>query len=262
MILRLALTTTEPRLRQRPFDIIDFFGLDHFRKDLPQQSNFIGQFNRHVPMCVDQHAPQFRRDPLGADDVNFRRHLRDSRLRVASETKFQMRCEANGSQHPELVFSHPFMRIADRSNVTLAQITLAPDEVEHLLLQRVVEHAVDREITPLSILFRRTERHRIRPPSIGVNAVAPKGRDFDIPRSLGANDHNNAKRDTHVECLTSFENFANLLRSRIGRDVVVLRCFVEQMISNTPTSPQSGESRLLQSAHDFNRELALLDGIK
>ncbi len=79
----------------------------------------------------------------------------------------------------------------------LAHVRLAADKIDHALGQRIVKHAVDREIAPLGIFLGRAERHLIGMPPVAVGDVAAEGGHFDLPCAARPDNRDHAERRPH-----------------------------------------------------------------
>src|SRR6202011_1159710 len=85
------------------------------------------------------------------------------------------------------IFLKTLARVSDRTNKFRFDIGASADEIDHLILFRIEEHAVDGEVAPLGVFFRRRESRVHRMSMIVISAVRPKRRDFEIESIL---DHN------------------------------------------------------------------------
>src|SRR5581483_9504068 len=135
----------------------------------------------------------------------------------------------------------------------------AADVVDHLLVDRVEEHAVDGEVAAPGVLLGGGEGDRVRPAAVGVAEVGAEGGDLDLePVPLGvagAEDLDYAEAGPDADAAA--EESLHLLRSGVGGDVVVGGVEAEQFVADAPAGPQGAVARLLQAGDDFGGELAL-----
>lgn len=126
-----------------------------------------------------KHHPEFRPDPLGTDHENLFGTFADDREAGAVESKVESSGEADGSQHPQLIFGDPFSRVTDGAHHSLLEIALSADEIEQTVFEWVEEHAVDREISPLSVLLGRAVSDMVWMATVRVGGIATEGGNFD-----------------------------------------------------------------------------------
>ena len=95
------------------------------------------------------------------------------------------------------------MRIADGADDPLFKIFLATDKIENLLLDGIVEHAIDGEVASFSVLLGSCRIDASGPSSIDVAAVFAEGSDFimvplldDDDDAKGNSDRNGAGKQS------------------------------------------------------------------
>src|SRR6185295_15875603 len=106
--------------------------------------------------------------------------------------------------------------IADGANDARAEVLLAADPIEHPIGDGVVEHAVDRKIAPLHVLFGSAKSDAVGMAAIAVAAVVAKGGHLHLPRAILADaarrqDHNHAEGRSHGQRPPSPEKPPDLL---------------------------------------------------
>ena len=74
----------------------------------------------------------------------------------------QPRGETHGAEHPQVVLAEPLVRIADGPDDAFLKVGLPAHVVDDLLLERVVEHAVDREVAPAGVLGGASKHQRTK----------------------------------------------------------------------------------------------------
>src|SRR5262249_14604926 len=94
------------------------------------------------------------------------------------DLKLQQCGKADGAQKSQAIFSESLCRIANRPNDPCRQIFASAHKIDHLAVRRIVKHAVDREVPPTGIFFRRGKVHVDWMSAIEVSAIRAKGGDF------------------------------------------------------------------------------------
>ena len=159
------------------------------------------------------------------------------------------------AQHPQLVLAEPVSRIADAANDARIDVSTALDVVDHLQADRVVEQAVDGEITALRIFFGRAEADGIRVSPVAVALVAAERGDFDLPRLAGPDHRDDAEGRADVAGPAGAEQVTYLFGPRVRRHIVVLRLLAPQLIPHATACPKRMEPPLAQPADHAQREL-------
>src|ERR1035438_4098606 len=107
--------------------------------------------------------------------------------------------KANRPDQPQLVFRKTPVGLAYSSNYASFQIGLPTHKIQHFAGFRPHEQAVDREVSPLHVLFRRFGVHDlIRAPTVGIVAVGTKGRDFDFESIARYENHSKLSANGHA----------------------------------------------------------------
>src|SRR5436190_16140345 len=119
-----------------------------------------------------ENQPQFGSDALRADDDQLRGLLLDRSECGVVDRKIKPSSEADGPQHPQLVLGNAGERIADRADDTALDIRLPANEVDDLVVQRVVEQAVNREIAPLGIVLGIGKGNGVRMAAVAISRIA------------------------------------------------------------------------------------------
>ena len=91
--------------------------------------------------------------------------------------------------------------------------------------------------------------HGNGPPSIDINVVGAKGRHFKLKSIF---DHNN-HAEMRANRVGAWKNFLHQLRSRVGRDVDVLRRFAADNIAHTTSGEVGDVTALAQTRSNFAR---------
>ena len=147
-----------------------------------------------------------------------------------------------------MVLGKPFLRRADGADDFRAQILFAADPVVDFFRERIVKKPVDGEIAAERVGFRAGENDFLRPPAVAVFRLGAKGGDLELLLVLDDDHHPEFFPDWNG----FLEKFFNLLRSRVGGNVVILRLASEQKIAHAAADPERGEAGRLQAADNFS----------
>ena len=99
----------------------------------------------------------------------------------------------------------------------------APDVIDHLLCQRVEEHAVHGEVAAESVFARRAEGHGVRMPAVAVGRVTPKRRHLNLSFLPAAQDGDDAERRADGQRMPLAETAADFVGRGVGGHIVVVR---------------------------------------
>ena len=88
--------------------------------------------------------------------------------------------EADRAQEPQPIFGETLRRVANRPHEPGAEVLAAADEINHGVVRRIEEHAVNREIAAARVFFRGREVHFCRVPAVEISAVGPESRDLEL----------------------------------------------------------------------------------
>ena len=108
-------------------------------------------------------------------------------------------------------------RVANRPHETGLEVLAPTDEIDHGVVRRIEEHAVDREIAAPRVLFRRREAHFRRVPAVKINAVSPEGRDLELEVIF----QNDDDAEMCADRIGTMENFLHLGGARVSCDVEI-----------------------------------------
>ena len=104
-------------------------------------------------MGVTKHSAQFMCDSFLAYRCDLRVSILNSFERFGFDRELIGCGDPNGSQHPKAVFFNTLQRITNCANQLCGQIGLPVDKIDHPALSRIVEHAVDRKVTPSRVFL-------------------------------------------------------------------------------------------------------------
>ena len=126
------------------------------------------------------------------------------------DLKLQHGRETDRAQEPQTIFGEALRRLADRPNDCALEIGAAADEVDHGLVRRIVKHAVDREVAPARVFFRRGEVDFRRPPPVEISAIGAEGRDLDLEAVF----HHDDDAEMRAHRVSAREDFLHFFRPR------------------------------------------------
>ena len=168
------------------------------REDRGDQAGLERQVHGTHAAGMDEHPPQLLGDPLGGDALDLAGHGPQRGVGCRLDLEPEPRRQADGPQAAQLVFAQPRRRVADGAQDVVLQVGLAADVVDHLVGQRVQEHAVDREVAAGGVELGRAEDDRFGPAAVDIGAITAKGRDLDFDaaaRAMVVMNANDAERD-------------------------------------------------------------------
>ena len=146
----------------------------------------------------------------------------DGGARGGLDLEIELGREAHRAQHPDRVFAHPDLGIADRADEPRLEVGDAAGVIDDVKGARIIEERVDREVAPKRVFLGRAESVVVANQRIfglgHVLGAAAEGGDLDIV--LAEKDVDQAKAPPDKPRVA--EQIAHLLRMRRGRDVEVL----------------------------------------
>src|SRR5580704_16563650 len=144
----------------------------------------------------------------------------DRRKRFRLDRKPEPRRKTYCSHQSQLVFLKPPVRLADGPNHASLQVVLPADKIQYFAGLWPHEQAVDGEVPPLNIMFRRLDVDDLFwTPSIGIVAVGAKRGNLHF-KSVTRYEHNS---ELCSDRNTVRKQCHHLIGQSVGRDVVVDR---------------------------------------
>ncbi len=140
------------------------------------------------------------------------------------------------------------------------QVLLPADEVDHPLLDRIVEQAVDGEVAARGVFLGRAEGDAVGMAAVAVGGVAAEGGHLDRAGRLRPDHRNHPEGGADGQGAAAAEQLADLLRRGVGGHVVVLGRAAEQLIADAAAGPIGLEPRPAQPADHLDGETALFFG--
>ena len=113
------------------------------------------------------------------------------------------------------------------------EVLLPTDIVDDLLGRRIVKHAVDGEIPPLGMFFRRAEHDAAGMPSVAIVGIAAKRGNLHLPCLGITQHHDHAISRPDSKRAPRTEDAANFVRLGVAGHVVVARRAAQELIPNT-----------------------------
>jgi hypothetical protein len=151
------------------------FGEQHF-----EQSEFVEEFESSPCAAVGQDTHEFIPHPFRGNGLRHRGKLTDRGGSGGLDFESKPGREADGSQHPKMVFFEPVQGVADGSDYGVRSIRLAAEVIEDLPCRRVEEQRVDSEVAAAGIAnWVRFVTHLFGSTSVAIGVVAAKGRNFN-----------------------------------------------------------------------------------
>ena len=106
-----------------------------------------------------------------------------------------------------------------------------------MLRERIIEHAVDREIAPLGIFLGRAENDAARMPAVEIFGIASKRGHFHLPSPGMPNHSDHAEGGPDCQGMSPAEKAANLVGLGVRGNVVIPRRMAENLIPHAAAGP-------------------------
>ena len=194
-------------------------------------------------MGREENPHQLFSDSLGADLADRAGRPDDCFPGRRLDFKVEHGGEADRAQEPQPIFGETLRRVANRPHESGAEVLAAADEINHGVVSRIEEHAVNREIAAARVFFRRREVHFCRVPAVEINAVGPESRDLEL-QVIFQNDDDAEMRANRVGAA---EDFLHFLRARVGRDIDILGRLAANQIAHATACEVGGVPGRAQS---------------
>ena len=140
------------------------------------------------------------------------------------------------------------------------QVLLPADEVDHPLLDRIVEQAVDREVAARGVFLGGAEGDAVGMAAVAVGGVAAEGGHFHRAGRFRPDHRNHPEGGADGQGAAAAEQRADLIGHGVGGHVIVLGRAAEQLIADAAARPIRLEPRPAQPANHFLGETALCFG--
>ena len=120
-----------------------------------QQPGGVEQIPSSKPMRGKKNPHQLVTNSFRADLHNRRRTCDESLPGLLLNLKIERGGKANRTQKPEPIFGKSLPRMANSPNQFGFQVSTTTNEINHPVAVGIEKHAVDGEIAPLGVFFRR-----------------------------------------------------------------------------------------------------------
>src|SRR5208337_3523878 len=200
------------------------------RQHLLKQTRRIEELETLPGLPLGENLQNLVTDALGAHLADLHRLFSYGFLRRCIQREFQTRRKAHRAQHAQAVFAETLIRVADGANPARADIGLPAHIIDYLLLQRIVEEAVNGEVASQDVLLRSfCVPDLTRMPPVGVASITAERRHFHVAFL--------ARHNHHTELSPYRQAFRkkphHLLRHSIGRDVKILWNEAHHQVAHT-----------------------------
>ena len=128
----------------------------------------------------------------------------------------------------------------------------AADVVDEASVERVEEHAVDREVAALGVLLGGAEDDALGLSAVDVRPVGAERRDLDVEPAR-AEDFDDAERRADGD--GAAEQAADLFGPGRGGDIVILRLEAEQFVAHAAAGEERLVARVAQGADRHRRRI-------
>src|SRR6185369_968497 len=175
-----------------------------------------------------QNARDFIANTLPGDISYRRREPLDCGERRWLDRDIEPRGKSHRANHAQSILFVSLIRIANSAKPVPLKIFTPAHQVDNVISNRIINHAVDRKITAPDIFFQSSVAYMARPPPVQVRPIMAKARDL---KRLAANeDKNDAKLRTHRNGFR--KETLDIFGVSAGRDIEILRRFIEQHIAH------------------------------
>jgi hypothetical protein len=209
--------------------LIASFQRFHLRENHAEESALIKEIKSPEAIRGEQNLAEFVADPLRADRMNLGSQLKEgapgSRINGESESG----CEADGTEQAELILGKALGGIANGPDEMILKIISSSHIIEYLLLDRVIEEAVDGEIPSVRITFGIGVVDALGMASVVVGTISPEGGHLKLGAPLQHQNHAKLSSDGY----RSGKKGLYLLRARAGCHVVVVGFQAEEPVTDT-----------------------------
>src|SRR6478735_3207217 len=232
-------------------------GFQQFRRSDGQQTVLLHYLEGEARAFGFGGLQPFIAHALGAHFAIARERGLDRGGRYWVERDFERGHETGSAQHAQSVFREARGRIPDRAQHARAQIRDAPKRVDQAILEWIVGHRIDREITPRQVVFDVIDEvHRVRAAAIAVLGFSAQRGDL-VAGVLHHHGHR-AVLDTGGDHAP--KQLLNLLGPRGSRDVpvaadVCLGLTIElrqQFVAHTAPDDPGAKPALTQSRAELS----------
>ncbi len=164
------------------------------------------------------------------------------------------RAANRAAQHPQVVFGKALLGTSNGTDQARANVVHTVDEIQDVVLQGIVEQAVDREVTATCVVFSIAESNLIGMPTVGIVAILAERCNFDLADRASTENRYHSERLSDRQRAILTKQLANLFGASTGCDVVVVRWVSHDLVANTSPCEQCLIARGLQFADDLDRE--------
>ena len=213
----------------------EFFDLG---EDFFEESALVEEVEAADAVRVGDDFDEFLADAFGADGVDVGGVNADGVPRGGFDLVVETGGEADGAEEAEFVFAEAGGGIADGAEGPGFEVGLAADEVDELVRDRIVEHAVDGEVAAVGVFLGRGEGDHLGTASVDVFVVGAEGGDLEGAAVF----HDQDDAEVGADGLGVGEKFLHLGGFGGGGDVIVAYAAAGEI---------GGVAGLLQAAGDF-----------
>ena len=220
------------------------FELFDLGEDFLEESALVEEVEAADAIRVGENFDEFLADAFGADGVDVGGVGAEGVPRGGIYLVVETGGEADGAEEAEFVFAETGDGVADGAEGFGLQVGLAADEVDELVRDRIVEHAVDGEVAAVGVFLGRGEGDHLGTASVDVFVVGAEGGDFEGAAVL----HDEDDAEMGADGLGVGEKFLHLGGFGRGGDVIVVRVESEEFVPHAAAGEIGDVAGLLQAA--------------
>src|SRR5215469_3165704 len=139
--------------RMKLWWLLTIMHLADFRQYVLQKPTLIEQIESPHPMRIGHDLHELVPDPFLAHGSNLLRLFSTCFPGGGFDLEVQGSCKSNCAQQTKMVLRKTLAGIADRPDEPTFKIQFTADKIDDLIRHRIIEHAVNGEITALSVFF-------------------------------------------------------------------------------------------------------------
>src|SRR5579864_4607022 len=145
-----------------------------------KQAGFIEQLKGTPGMALGEHSRKFIANPLARDLMNLGCELPDRSESCRLNRVLKTRGEPDCAQHAQCVFAKAKCGISNCTNNFCIEVLPPADKIQHFVLHRIEQQAVNGEVAALNIFARITaETDFIGMAAVGISHITTKRRHFN-----------------------------------------------------------------------------------
>src|SRR6185295_4114370 len=217
-----------------------------FGNDMFENSKIYQVLKSFFAVRMHQHFTEFLAHALGGDADDQRIMFLQSLLRSGIKSQSKAIFKTDGAEDAEIVLLNALFWVVDEAQNFIFQICLSTHKVVNFFRDRIIKHAIDREVPSQGVFLGGGKEHGIGAATIGIAGIGAKGGDFKMVSLFLYQDDTEIFANAVGFCKERF----NLFGFGIRRDIDVLRFVFQDDIAHGTTGIVGGVSGSLEFLYD------------